>query len=154
MEVDEMEGSLQVGRMAGQFAKPRSSDVEDVNGMQLPSYRGDNINGDGPTLDSRQPNPERMVRAYSQAAATLNLLRAFATGGYAAMQRVTHWNLDFASHGAQGDRYVVRRKPCFSDIVPVCRENARWVRATAGIFAWFCMWLHLFLRIVDWLERK
>jgi 3-deoxy-7-phosphoheptulonate synthase len=91
--------------MAGQFAKPRSSDFENVNGVELPSYRGDNINGDGPTLESRQPDPERMVRAYSQAAATLNLLRAFATGGYAAMQRVTHWNLDFASHSEQGDRY-------------------------------------------------
>ena len=156
--IDEKKGSLQVGRMAGQFAKPRSSDVEDVNGIQLPSYRGDNINGDGPTLDSRQPNPERMVRAYSQAAATLNLLRAFATGGYAAMQRVTHWNLDFASHSEQGDRYVIPRKPCFSDIVPVCCEYAWWLplsmfffsgsdlselsTATASIFAWlFCMWL-------------
>ncbi|KAH9564791.1 hypothetical protein CY35_04G043500 [Sphagnum magellanicum] len=96
---------VKVGRMAGQFAKPRSADFEDVNGVQLPSYRGDNINGDGPDLKSRLPNPERMVRAYSQAAATLNLLRAFATGGYAAMQRVTQWNLDFASNSEQGDRY-------------------------------------------------
>lgn len=96
---------IKLGRMAGQFAKPRSSDFENVNGVELPSYRGDNINGDGPTLELRQPDPERMVRAYSQAAATLNLLRAFATGGYAAMQRVTHWNLDFASHSEQGDRY-------------------------------------------------
>jgi 3-deoxy-7-phosphoheptulonate synthase len=96
--------------MAGQFAKPRSSDFENVNGVELPSYRGDNINGDGPTLESRQPDPERMVRAYSQAAATLNLLRAFATGGYAAMQRVTHWNLDFASHSEQGDRYSTKLK--------------------------------------------
>ncbi len=96
----------QVGRMAGQFAKPRSADFEDVNGVQLPSYRGDNINGDGPDLKSRLPNPERMVRAYSQAAATLNLLRAFATGGYAAMQRVTQWNLDFASNSEQGDRWT------------------------------------------------
>lgn len=90
--------------MAGQFAKPRTSDFEDVNGVSLPSYRGDNINGDGSTLESRRPDPERMVRAYSQSASTLNLLRAFATGGYAAMQRVTHWNLDFASHSEQGDR--------------------------------------------------
>jgi len=96
---------VKVGRMAGQFAKPRTSDFEDVNGVSLPSYRGDNINGDGSTLESRQPDPERMVRAYSQSASTLNLLRAFATGGYAAMQRVTHWNLDFASHSEQGDRY-------------------------------------------------
>ncbi|KAH8959804.1 hypothetical protein BDL97_06G096400 [Sphagnum fallax] len=96
---------VKVGRMAGQFAKPRSADFEDVNGMRLPSYRGDNINGDAPTLDARVPDPNRMVRAYTQAAATLNLLRAFATGGYAAMQRVTQWNLDFVSKSEQGNRY-------------------------------------------------
>ncbi|KAG0569808.1 hypothetical protein KC19_6G117700 [Ceratodon purpureus] len=91
--------------MAGQFAKPRSADFEDVNGVQLPSYRGDNINGDGESMDDRVPDPERMVRAYSQSASTLNLLRAFATGGFAAMQRIKNWNLDFASNSEQGDRY-------------------------------------------------
>jgi len=96
---------VQVGRMAGQFAKPRSSDTEMVGGVELPSYRGDNINADLPTLEARVPDPERMVRAYSQAAATLNLLRAFATGGFAAMQRVTQWNLNFAAKSEQGDRY-------------------------------------------------
>ena len=96
---------VKVGRMAGQFAKPRSSDTEMVGGVELPSYRGDNINADLPTLEARVPDPERMVRAYSQAAATLNLLRAFATGGFAAMQRVTQWNLDFAAKSEQGDRY-------------------------------------------------
>ncbi|KAH8952022.1 hypothetical protein BDL97_09G062600 [Sphagnum fallax] len=96
---------VKVGRMAGQFAKPRSSDFEEVNGMRLPSYRGDNINGDAPTVEARIPDPNRMLRAYTQAAATLNILRAFATGGYAAMQRVTQWNLDFASKSEQGNRY-------------------------------------------------
>lgn len=96
---------VKVGRMAGQFAKPRSADTENVNGVELPSYRGDNINADLPTLEARIPDPDRMVRAYSQAAATLNLLRAFATGGFAAMQRVTHWNLDFAADSEQGDWY-------------------------------------------------
>lgn len=91
--------------MAGQFAKPRSADTENVNGVELPSYRGDNINADLPTLQARVPDPNRMVRAYTQAAATLNLLRAFATGGFAAMQRVTNWNLDFAASSPQGDRY-------------------------------------------------
>jgi len=94
----------QVGRMAGQFAKPRSADSETVNGVSLPSYRGDNINGDGANLESRVPDPDRMVRAYNQSASTLNLLRAFATGGYAAMQRIKDWNLDFALHSEQGDR--------------------------------------------------
>ncbi|KAF6152108.1 hypothetical protein GIB67_031430 [Kingdonia uniflora] len=96
---------IKVGRMAGQFAKPRSDNFEVKNGVKLPSYRGDNINGDDFNEKSRIPDPQRMIRAYCQAAATLNLLRAFATGGYAAMQRVTQWNLDFTSHSEQGDRY-------------------------------------------------
>lgn len=97
---------VKVGRMAGQFAKPRSSDFEEVDGVKLPSYRGDNINGDTFNEKDREPDPQRMVRAYCQAAATLNLLRAFATGGYAAMQRVSKWNLDFTSHSEQGERYL------------------------------------------------
>ncbi|THG08439.1 hypothetical protein TEA_006544 [Camellia sinensis var. sinensis] len=96
---------IKVGRMAGQFAKPRSEGMEEKNGVKLPSYRGDNINGDAFDLKSRTPDPERLIRAYCQSAATLNLLRAFATGGYAAMQRVTQWNLDFTEHSEQGDRY-------------------------------------------------
>lgn len=93
--------------MAGQFAKPRSDSFEEKNGVKLPSYRGDNINGDAFDEKSRTPDPQRLVRAYCQSAATLNLLRAFATGGYAAMQRVTQWNLDFAEHSEQGDRYLL-----------------------------------------------
>ncbi|KAK7321200.1 hypothetical protein VNO77_31583 [Canavalia gladiata] len=96
---------IKVGRMAGQFAKPRSDPFEEKNGVKLPSYRGDNVNGDSFDEKSRIPDPQRMIRAYCQAAATLNLLRAFATGGYAAMQRVTQWNLDFTQHSEQGDRY-------------------------------------------------
>ncbi|KAJ9146457.1 hypothetical protein P3X46_028723 [Hevea brasiliensis] len=96
---------VKVGRMAGQFAKPRSEHFEERNGVKLPSYRGDNVNGDAFDANSRVPDPQRMIRAYSQSAATLNLLRAFATGGYAAMQRVTQWNLDFAQNSEQGDRY-------------------------------------------------
>ena len=88
--------------MAGQFAKPRSDDFETVNGVKLPSYRGDNVNSDTFNLKDRQPDPQRMVRAYCQSAATLNLIWAFATGGYAAMQRVIQWNLDFTSNSAQG----------------------------------------------------
>ncbi|KAE9615230.1 hypothetical protein Lal_00048275 [Lupinus albus] len=96
---------IKVGRMAGQFAKPRSDGFEEKDGVKLPSYRGDNINGDAFDEKSRIPDPQRMIRAYCQAAATLNLLRSFATGGYAAMQRVTQWNLDFTDHSEQGDRY-------------------------------------------------
>ncbi|CAN6325028.1 unnamed protein product [Urochloa humidicola] len=96
---------IKVGRMAGQFAKPRSEPFEVRDGVKLPSYRGDNINGEAFDEKSRVPDPERMIRAYAQSASTLNLLRAFATGGYAAMQRVTQWNLDFTEHSEQGDRY-------------------------------------------------
>uniref|UniRef100_A0A0D3GTQ2 Phospho-2-dehydro-3-deoxyheptonate aldolase n=1 Tax=Oryza barthii TaxID=65489 RepID=A0A0D3GTQ2_9ORYZ len=96
---------VKVGRMAGQFAKPRSDSFEERDGVKLPSYRGDNINGDTFDEKSRVPDPQRMIRAYAQSVATLNLLRAFATGGYAAMQRVTQWNLDFMDHSEQGDRY-------------------------------------------------
>ncbi|TKV95782.1 hypothetical protein SEVIR_9G384400v4 [Setaria viridis] len=96
---------VKVGRMAGQFAKPRSDPFEVRDGVKLPSYRGDNINGEAFDEKSRVPDPQRMIRAYAQSAATLNLIRAFATGGYAAMQRVTQWNLDFTEHSEQGDRY-------------------------------------------------
>ncbi|XP_031122613.1 phospho-2-dehydro-3-deoxyheptonate aldolase 1, chloroplastic-like [Ipomoea triloba] len=95
---------VKVGRMAGQFAKPRSDPFEEKDGVKLPSYRGDNVNGDAFDAKSRTPDPQRLIRAYCQSAATLNLLRAFATGGYAAMQRVTQWNLDFTEQ-SEGDRY-------------------------------------------------
>ncbi|KAK6258859.1 DAHP synthetase [Theobroma cacao] len=95
---------VKVGRMAGQFAKPSSAEFEEKNGVKLPSYKGDIINAH--VFDkSRIPDPQRMIRAYTQSAATLNLLRAFASGGYAAMQRVAHWNLDFAKNIEQGDRF-------------------------------------------------
>lgn len=96
---------VKVGRLAGQFAKPRSSDTETVDGVELPSYRGDIING--PTFDeaSRIPDPARMLRAYSQSAATLNLLRAFAQGGYANLMSVHRWNLDFVAKSGAGEKY-------------------------------------------------
>ncbi|EMS55146.1 Phospho-2-dehydro-3-deoxyheptonate aldolase 2, chloroplastic [Triticum urartu] len=97
---------IKVGRMAGQFAKPRSNPIETRDGVTLPSYQGDIINHDDFDEKSRAPNPQRLIRAYSQSASTLNLLRAFAHGGYADLQRVTEWNLDFLRHSTQGDRYV------------------------------------------------
>jgi 3-deoxy-7-phosphoheptulonate synthase len=87
--------TIKVGRMAGQFAKPRSADMEDIDGVSLPSYRGDIINDIGFDAEGRAPDPERMVRAYSQSAATLNLLRAFAQGGYANLHQVHAWTHDF-----------------------------------------------------------
>ena len=96
---------VKVGRMAGQFAKPRSEPVEVRDGVELTSYRGDNINGIGFTAEARRPDPERQLHAYSQAAATLNLLRAFAQGGYADLHRVHRWNLGFVARSPQGARY-------------------------------------------------
>lgn len=96
---------VKVGRMAGQFAKPRSEDMETKDGVTLPSYRGDIINGFGFTAEERVPDPQRMIRAYNQAAATLNLLRAFAYGGYADLHRVHKWNLDFVQDSPLTLRY-------------------------------------------------
>ncbi len=96
---------VKVGRMAGQFAKPRSSDMETVDGVTLPSYRGDIINGFDFTAESRVPKPERMIDAYLQSAASLNLLRAFARGGYADLHRVADWNLGFVEGSKEGAKY-------------------------------------------------
>ncbi|MGB3166625.1 MAG: 3-deoxy-7-phosphoheptulonate synthase class II [Alteraurantiacibacter sp.] len=101
---------VKLGRMAGQFAKPRSSDTEtqkDSEGrdMTLPSYFGDNVNGIEFSPESRRNDPERMVRAYSQAAATLNLLRAFAGGGYANLREVQRWTLDFMGRSPWAAKY-------------------------------------------------
>lgn len=86
---------VKVGRMAGQFAKPRSTATETVNGTELPSYRGDIVNGFDFTPEARIPDPSRMLHAYTQAAASLNLLRAFSTGGFADIHRVHAWTLGF-----------------------------------------------------------
>ena len=96
---------VKVGRMAGQFAKPRSSPTETVDGVELPSYRGDIINGIEFTPEARVPDPERLIQGYNQAAATLNLLRAFAQGGFADLHKVHQWTLDFVSDSPQGHRY-------------------------------------------------
>lgn len=98
--------TVKVGRMAGQFAKPRSADTETVDGVELPSYRGDNINDIAFTAEGRVPDPQRMVRAYSQAAATLNLLRAFATGGYANLHQVHRWTHDFMGRSPWAKKYA------------------------------------------------
>ena len=96
---------VKLGRMAGQFAKPRSSDTETEGGVTLPSYRGDIINGPDFTAQARIPDPGRMEFAYLQSAATLNLLRAFSTGGYADLHEVHRWNLDFAARSPLASRY-------------------------------------------------
>src|SRR5262245_55297732 len=96
---------VKVGRMAGQFAKPRSTDTETIGGVTLPSYRGDIINGMTFTAEARRPDPQRMLQCYSQSAATLNLLRAFAHGGYADLHRVQGWVLGFVDASPAGARF-------------------------------------------------
>ena len=96
---------VKVGRMAGQFGKPRSSPVEKIGDVELPSYRGDNINGMEFTPEARIPDPQRLMQAYSQSAATLNLLRAFAGGGYADLYNIHRWTLGFVNDSPQGARY-------------------------------------------------
>ena len=95
---------IKVGRMAGQFAKPRSANTETIGGVELPSYRGDIINGLDFTPEARIPDPARMLQAYTQSAATLNLLRAFSTGGFADMKRVHSWTLGFTD-GQEAQKY-------------------------------------------------
>jgi 3-deoxy-7-phosphoheptulonate synthase len=97
---------VKVGRMAGQFAKPRSDDTETKDGLALPVYRGDMVNDIAFTPDGRIPDPERMVQVYNQSAATLNLLRAFAQGGYADLHAVNRWTLDFIETSLQGAKYL------------------------------------------------
>ena len=96
---------VKVGRMAGQFAKPRSAAIETIDGVTLPSYRGDNINAMEFTPDARRPDPERLLKAYAQSASTLNLLRAFAGGGYADLYNIHRWTLGFVDGSPQGARY-------------------------------------------------
>jgi 3-deoxy-7-phosphoheptulonate synthase len=96
---------VKVGRMAGQFAKPRSSDTERVGDVELPSFRGHIVNDPAPTAAARVPAPERLVQAYHQSASTLNLLRAFTKGGFAALDRVHAWTQEFVSTSPEGRRY-------------------------------------------------
>ncbi len=96
---------VKVGRMAGQFAKPRSEPTERQGEVELPSYKGDIVNGLAFDARLRAPAPKRQLKAYAQAAATLNLLRAFTEGGYASLERVHTWNLGFCERSSQGQRY-------------------------------------------------
>ena len=96
---------VKVGRIAGQFAKPRSADTELVGGVELPSFRGHMVNDILPTAAARTPNPERLLQAYHQSASTLNLLRAFVKGGFADLSRVHEWNQQFVSSSREGQRY-------------------------------------------------
>ncbi len=97
---------VKVGRIAGQFAKPRSADTELVDGLMLPSFRGHIVNDDGPDEEARRPDPERLIAAYHQSAQTLNLLRAFTKGGFADISRVQAWNQEFVAQSPEGRHYA------------------------------------------------
>lgn len=96
---------VKVGRIAGQFAKPRSADTETVDDVELPSFRGDLVNSIGFTSAARSPDPDRLLTAYHQSASTLNLLRAFTKGGFADLASVHRWNLEFLATSPEGRRY-------------------------------------------------
>ncbi|MDH4608044.1 3-deoxy-7-phosphoheptulonate synthase class II [Pseudomonas sp. BN102] len=123
---------VKVGRMAGQFAKPRSSGSETQGDVTLPAYRGDIVNGIGFDAASRVPDPERLLQAYHQATATLNLLRAFAQGGFADVHQVHQWNLDFIANSALTEKYsqlagrideaLAFMRACGLDSAPQLRE--------------------------------
>lgn len=112
---------VKIGRIAGQFAKPRSSDIEKIGDETLPSYRGDIINGMEFTPEARIPDPERQIMVYRQSAATLNLLRALAQGGYANLEHVHQWNLSFVKDNPLAERY--------SDLADRLGETLRFMRA-------------------------
>ncbi len=97
---------VKIGRIAGQFAKPRSANTETIDGVELPSFRGHIVNDDAFEADARRPDPERLIQAYQQSAQTLNLLRAFTKGGYADLTRVHAWNQEFVRSSPEGQRYA------------------------------------------------
>ncbi len=126
---------VKVGRMAGQFAKPRSADSENQNGIELPSFRGDIINGVEFSETARMPDPQRMLQAYHQSTATQNLLRAFAQGGMADLHRVHQWNLSFVKGHPQCDQYMqlaheIQDALSFMKVLGIDSENTATLHTT------------------------
>jgi 3-deoxy-7-phosphoheptulonate synthase len=126
---------VKVGRLGGQFAKPRSSDYEEIDGVRLPSFRGDIINDIAFTEKARTPEPKRMLKAYNQSAATMNLLRAFARGGLADLREVHKWNLGFMKDSKLGERYEnlaeqITRTLAFMEACGITSENTPMLHET------------------------
>ncbi|MDX2073609.1 MAG: 3-deoxy-7-phosphoheptulonate synthase, partial [Alphaproteobacteria bacterium] len=114
---------VKVGRIAGQFSKPRSENTEKKDGLELPAYRGDMVNGMEFEESARQPDPKRLLKVYYQGAATLNFLRQLARGGYASLGRINRWNMEFTASSAQGKRFeelTQRINECI-DFIRACR---------------------------------
>ncbi len=119
---------VKVGRLAGQFAKPRSADMEKRGNQELPSYRGDNVNDLEFTADARVPDPERLLKAYHQSTATLNLVRAFASGGLADLHRISKWNTGFTSVNPNREKYQkisddVQQALAFMEVLGINSKN-------------------------------
>ncbi len=124
-----------IARTAGQFAKPRSADYEEIDGVSLPSFRGDIIHAADPSPEARVPNPERMLQAYHQSASTLNLLRAFAQGGLADLHQVHRWNMSFVEASPVKERYLKMSKRiedalAFMEVCGITSETAPSIRET------------------------
>ncbi len=126
--------TVKLGRMAGQFAKPRSTETEVQNGVELPSYRGDNVNDIAFTAEGRTPDPQRMIQGYLQSAATLNLLRAFASGGYANLHQVHRWTHDFMGRSPWAKKFadVADRIGEALDFMEACGINPETVPQLKG----------------------
>ncbi|CAM3739015.1 class II 3-deoxy-7-phosphoheptulonate synthase [Parendozoicomonas haliclonae] len=127
---------VKVGRLAGQFAKPRSSPTETRDGLELPTYRGDIVNSNEFTLAARVPDPERMLAVYHQAASTLNLLRAFAQGGLASLEQIHAWNLDFVKATPESKHYQqmadrIDETLAFMRACGITAENSAAIRETS-----------------------
>jgi 3-deoxy-7-phosphoheptulonate synthase len=118
---------IRVGRFAGQYAKPRSSDIEERDGVALPSYRGEIINGPGFTAEERTPDPNRMLLGYEHAALTLNFIRALVVGGFADLHHPEYWDLDFVTHSPRAKEY--------QEMVASISNSLRFMETLAGIQA-------------------
>jgi len=118
---------VKVGRVAGQFAKPRSSDTETINGVEYPSYRGDIVNDIKADMKARVPNPKKLLKAYNQSSATLNLLRAFARGGMADLEKLHQWNLNYVQNHQFGEKYddIVTKITQSLNFMKSCGINAQ-----------------------------
>jgi 3-deoxy-7-phosphoheptulonate synthase len=118
---------IRVGRFAGQYAKPRSSDFEERDGVALPSYRGEIVNGPNFTAEDRTPDPERMLRGYEHAAMTLNFVRSLVDGGFADLHHPEYWDLDFVAHSPRAKEY--------QELVAHLSDSLRFMETLAGIQA-------------------
>jgi len=125
---------VKVGRIAGQYAKPRSSDTEMVNGVEVASYRGDMANSIEPTVEARTPDPQRLLQGYNMSAATLNLLRAFTRGGFGSLHRVHAWNQEFVKQSPMGRSYErlakqISRTLKFMEIIGISTDTPQMKQA-------------------------